>query len=121
MSRASFFHRPIGSPRRPESKPVRRRRLAVEALEAREVPALITVTSLDDNTTTDGQVTLREAIQAANTDVSVDGSTAGSGADTITFAPALFAGGPQVVNLQGALPNLSSGITITGPGPNLLN
>ncbi|MCP4594407.1 MAG: DUF11 domain-containing protein, partial [bacterium] len=50
---------------------------------------IIIVTSADDNTTGDGQVTLREAIEAANTDASVDGSNTGSGADTIVFATAL--------------------------------
>ena len=58
------------------------------------------VTSLADNTTVDGQVTLREAIQAANTDSAVDGSTAGSGADTITFASSLFTGGDQTISLS---------------------
>ena len=51
--------------------------------------AEITVTSSADNTTVDGQVTLREAVQAANTDISVDGSTAGSGDDTIVFDASL--------------------------------
>src|SRR5262249_33861983 len=62
-------------------------RLRLEALEDPAVPGMITVTSLLDNTTVDGKVTLREALQAAETDTSVDGSAAGSGADTITFAP----------------------------------
>ena len=57
-------------------------------LEGREVPAVITVTSLLDNTTVDGLVTLREAIQAVETDLPVDGSAAGCGNDTIVFAPA---------------------------------
>jgi hypothetical protein len=48
--------------------------------------ATIIVTSLLDNEAADGLVTLREAILAANTDSSVDGSEAGSGADTIVFA-----------------------------------
>ena len=48
--------------------------------------ATITVTSLADNTIANGQVTLREAILAAENDQSIDGSTAGSGADTIQFA-----------------------------------
>ncbi len=51
--------------------------------------AVITVTSLADNLFADGEVTLREAIVAANTDVSVDGSTAGGGADRVEFAAAL--------------------------------
>ncbi len=37
----------------------------------------------------DGSVTLREAIQAANTNTSVDGSEVGNGADTIKFDPTL--------------------------------
>ena len=72
----------------------------VESLEERALLSSITVTSLADNTTVDGQVTLREAIQAANTDSAVDGSTAGSGADTITFAPSLFTGGDQTITVS---------------------
>jgi CSLREA domain-containing protein len=53
------------------------------------MPAVITVTSLADDIAPDGLVTLREAILAAETDRSVDGSTAGSGADTIVFDPSL--------------------------------
>ena len=37
------------------------------------MPTVITVTSLADTMVTDGQVTLREAIQAANYDSTVDG------------------------------------------------
>ena len=66
-----------------------------EYLEERTLLSAITVTSLADNTTVDGLVTLREAIQAAETDSSVDGSTAGSGADEIVFDASLFAGGDQ--------------------------
>jgi CSLREA domain-containing protein len=66
--------------------------------------ATITVTSLADNATVDGQVTLREAIQAANTDTSVDGSTAGSGADTIVFAP----------GLTGSIDLITAGDTVAG-------
>ncbi len=62
------------------------RRLRFERLEDRRVLAAITVTSFADNLNLDGQVTLREAIRAAELDISVDGSTAGSGADTIEFA-----------------------------------
>ena len=36
-----------------------------------------------------GNCELREAIQAAEDDAAVDGCSAGSGADTIVFAPAL--------------------------------
>lgn len=65
------------------------RRLGFEQLEDRRMLATITVTSLADNLTVDGQVTLREAIRAAELNISVDGSTAGSGADTIQFAASL--------------------------------
>ena len=74
--------------------------------------ATITVTSLADNTALDGQVTLREAIVAANTNTSVDGSAAGSGADEIVFAT-----GPGTILLGGApLPLVTEALTITGPG-----
>src|SRR5688500_703369 len=59
--------------------------LAALCLAPIALAATITVTSLADNTTTDGQVTLREAIQAAETNTSVDGSTAGTASDTIVF------------------------------------
>ena len=65
------------------------RRLHVEALEDRRMLAVISVTSLADDLVVDGSVTLREAVQAANTNTSVDGSVAGSGADTIEFSAAL--------------------------------
>ncbi|MBF0415840.1 MAG: DUF4347 domain-containing protein [Magnetococcales bacterium] len=70
----------------------------------------ITVTSLADNTTADGMVTLREAITAANTDASVDGSAAGSGADIID----LSAFGGQTINLASNL-SISGDTTINGP------
>jgi hypothetical protein len=70
-------------------------RLHVEPLEDRRVMATITVTALTDGTLAqlagDGQISLREAFEAANTNVSVDGSAAGhsSGRDLIEFQPGL--------------------------------
>jgi CSLREA domain-containing protein len=61
---------------------------AAEVLEARQMLSVITVTSLLDNTTAgDGLITLREALIAANTNASVDGSVAGEAGvqDTIVF------------------------------------
>src|SRR6266545_4415426 len=55
--------------------------------------------------------TLREAINAANTDV---------GAEVITFAPTLTSAGPATITLLSALADLSSDMTIAGPGANLL-
>lgn len=50
----------------------------------------LTVNSLADNTISgDGQVTLREAIAAANTDGTTDLGDQASGTDTILFAPSL--------------------------------
>ena len=58
------------------------------------------------------ECTLREAIEAANDD---------AGAETITFDPAAFAAPvPHTINLSSALPNLSSDMTIQGPGANIL-
>lgn len=51
--------------------------------------ATITVDTAADDTTATGNCTLREAVEAANTDTAVDACGAGSGADTITFDAAL--------------------------------
>jgi CSLREA domain-containing protein len=61
---------------------------------------------------TNNGCTLREAINAANTD---------AGAETITFDSNVFTiPGPHVINLTGALPDLSTDMTINGPGANVL-
>jgi CSLREA domain-containing protein len=90
--------------------------------------AAMTVNTLDDEVNSDGDCSLREAIQAANTDLAVDACPAGSDADTITFDPALVAGGPQTLTLSlfdtgldadesgpTAL-DVTAAITLTGPG-----
>lgn len=92
----------------------------IEVLEARIAPATIIVTDLGDNFTVDGKITLAEAIKAANTDTSIDGSVAGSGADIITFAPALTAGGPAAIHLTSlfaASPDDRSGLGAKDLGP----
>ena len=90
----------------------------LERLEERIVPAIITVTSAADNLVVDGQVTLREAIQAANTNSRVDGSTAGSGADTIQFAAGLAG---QTITLGGTQLQITSPLTINGLGATQLS
>jgi CSLREA domain-containing protein len=95
----------------------------IESLEPRTVLSTITVTSLADNTTNDGLITLREAILAANNDSVADateGSQAGSGADTIVFDAALTAGGPATITLAGTELVIGSAVTIIGPGRELL-
>jgi hypothetical protein len=62
-------------------------------------------------------VTLREAISAANGDTSTDTGQTGSGADVITFD---LGAGAHVINLAGALPDLSTDLTIAGPADNPL-
>ena len=57
---------------------------------------------------TTGDCTLREAINAAN---------AHAGDDTITFAPVVTG----TIQLTGVLPNLSTNMTVQGPGANLLS
>ncbi len=75
--------------------------LPVEQLEQRVLLSAILVNSLADNTTAgDGQVTLREAIAAANNDTTTDLGDTGSGADTISFDPSLFSSGPVTIDLS---------------------
>lgn len=101
-----------------------RRRLHVEPLEDRRVLATIIVDSLADNTTSDGSITLREAIIAANSDTVADameGIQAGSGDDTIMFDASLFSSGPATIVLtQGSALSIGSNVTIIGPGTALL-
>ncbi len=100
-----------------------RRRLFLEQLESRRLLAVITVTSLADNSATDGLVTLREAVLAAETDTSVDGSNAGSGADLIQFSPHLLSSADQFINLTNFTTNsvgrsafvITTALTIEGP------
>jgi CSLREA domain-containing protein len=80
--------------------------------------ATINVNTTSDAEGDDGLCTLREAIKSANADAAsgaADGEcAAGAGDDTITFSVT----GP--INLTSALPNLSTNITLSGPGANLL-
>jgi CSLREA domain-containing protein len=56
--------------------------------------------------------TLREAINAANADF---------GAETITFNSTVFAApGPYTISLTGVLPDITSDVTISGPGAKVL-
>lgn len=84
-----------------------------ESLETRALLATITVTAGGDEVTDDGAVTLREAILAANTDTSVDGSTAGDGADTIVFDPGLNG---QTIQTTSDLPLILEDLEIKGRG-----
>ncbi|MFM8476434.1 MAG: CSLREA domain-containing protein, partial [Planctomycetaceae bacterium] len=96
---------------------IRRQTVAAEMLEGRQLPAQIVVTSLLDDTIADGQVTLREAIEAANLDQSVDGSAAGSGTDEIVFSRALLTTGSVQINISAGELVITSPLKITGFGP----
>ena len=95
--RRSRMRRALSVPRRAK----RQRRLSLEPLEERPLLAVMTVTALTDDTLAnlagDGQLSLREAIQAINTGANVDGIGPTSGVfgvnDEIQFDPALFTGG----------------------------
>jgi CSLREA domain-containing protein len=63
--------------------------LALAAPTYTTYAAGIVVNTDQDELNSDGDCSLREAIEASNTDTAVDACAAGSGADTITFAPAL--------------------------------
>ena len=122
MSRKSKSHR------RPVNRTVRScsvrqsKQLSFEQLEARHLLATLVVNSTADGPVDfdDSAVTLREAIVAANNDAIVaPGGEAGSGADTITFDETVFTG-TQTINIASQLPRITSGVTIMGPGANLL-
>ncbi|WDY55825.1 Ig-like domain-containing protein [Pseudomonas sp. PSKL.D1] len=76
--------------------------------------ATITVTDLDASSTVagNGLVSLAEAIQAANNDISVDGSAAGSGNDIIVFHESLK--GKTITWSTSAALLVTSNITING-------
>jgi hypothetical protein len=78
-------------------------RLCLDCLEDRTVPSTFTVLNTEDT----GTGSLRWAILAAN---------ANPGDDLITFDT----GGTGTINLDSALPSLSSNIDLQGPGQNLL-
>jgi CSLREA domain-containing protein len=76
----------------------------------------ITVTTTTDEQTTNGTCSLREAIEAANTNTVVDACVAGSATENDVINFALPGTAPWTVNLSAALPNLSSNMDIEGPG-----
>ena len=57
--------------------------------------AIITVNTTDDELNSNSVCSLREAIQAANTDTAVDTCTAGSGADTIVVPAGIYTPDPS--------------------------
>jgi acylphosphatase len=110
---------------RPSRRASRRQKtravLELMQLETRDTPATISVTSLADVALGASHVgvTLRDAVHAANTNTSVNGSVAGSGADEIVFSPMLA--GKKITLTKGELLlNDRAGTTITGLGADKL-
>ena len=91
-----------------------------------EAGTTINVTTSIDELNSDGDCSLREAIEAANTDTAVDECPAGSGVDEIVLPPWTFvlsiAGGPDDPDLpdnsQGDLDIAYEALTLTGAGSN---
>jgi CSLREA domain-containing protein len=104
--------------RRRRVVPQKKRSLAIEQLESRRLLATITVTSLADTMVNDSRITLREAIDAANSNRSIDGSPAGQAApviDRIVFASGLTG----TISLSEHF-ILNESVTIEGPGADRL-
>ncbi|TWU07924.1 dockerin type I domain-containing protein [Stieleria varia] len=89
-----------------------RRPLRVESLESRRLLAVLTVTSASDDLADDGQLTLREAIMAANSNQVVDGVSGETGKDIIEFAPELS----EVPLLLNGRLEITESLTIRGNG-----
>ncbi len=77
------------------------------------------VTSLADVVASDGVVTLREAIEAANTNTAVTADVPAGilgGTDTIGFDAGLWAAGPAMIVLGGTELTVTDRLAIEGPG-----
>jgi len=98
--------------------------IRVEPLEDRRMLSLVTVNSLADVVAADGLITLREAIQAADTNAAVYDAPAGSSTepDTIQFDPTLFLEGGEpaarAITLAGGQFTVTdvAGLDVQGPG-----
>jgi CSLREA domain-containing protein len=103
--------------------------LALAALHLGPPPMAYAGTTITVNTTADelndnGNCSLREAIQAANTDTAVDNCPAGSGADTITLPAGTYtltiSGAGEDNNAKGDL-DITDDLTINGAGSTIID
>jgi hypothetical protein len=103
---------------------VRQRRglRGVEALEGRTLLTAYVVTTLSDSTAVDGLISLREAINASNTNAVNGDAPAGSATeqDTISFLKTLITGGPLTLTIATSRFSITSELKITGPGADRL-
>jgi CSLREA domain-containing protein len=95
--------------------------MATLASQARFPETTISVDTFDDELNSDGNCSLREAIQAANTDSSVDACAAGSGRDVIVLPAGTYtltlAGAREDGNATGDIDIITGSVTINGAGP----
>src|SRR5262245_31216904 len=86
-----------------------------DRLEDRAVPAVMTVTGVDDAIAVDGFVTLREALTAANTNAASGDAGAGdAGLDTIKFNIAGAPGTVHTIQPMSALPIITELVFLDG-------
>lgn len=79
--------------------------------------ATITVDTIDDDQTANGNCTLREAILAANTNTTIDNCTAGDAENDAIDLTAVIG----IINLGSGLPTITENLNITGPGMGILS
>ncbi|MCC7146507.1 MAG: right-handed parallel beta-helix repeat-containing protein [Phycisphaeraceae bacterium] len=115
----------VGTASSPNLPPSNPRFPGLELLEPRLLLSgtAYVIDSLLDTVAADGHLTLREAIEAANTNAAVNEAAAGSASETdsITFAPSLFAGGHADLILSGTELSITDDLSITGPEQELLS
>ena len=92
--------------------------LGLSAASGARAATNIVVNTTADVVDSSGDCSLREAIQAANTDSAVDGCDAGSGDDTISFN--LTGSGPYTITLAGTELVITTGVRINGLGADVL-
>ncbi len=101
-----------------------RRRLSVERLEDRRVLARFVVTTLNDmpinQSAGDGLLSLREAIEAANRNVSIDGSPVGSPPDFFSISDQIVFAVTGKIVLQAGELKVDQDVEIIGRGADQL-
>jgi len=97
-------------------------RILLEELEPRILLTSYLVDSLADVVASDGFITLREALQAANTNTAINEAPAGSATETddIDFDGDLFSSGQRTITLGGTQLEITDDLALTGPGADLL-